>query len=101
MTDFLTHTLTRGMALLLVVVLTLTLVPYSDAIAKGRGEDGPVRVGGDHDGVSGYKYRFEIEVGGGERQTYYGEPEGGTPDPVERVKLSPLWFDFTFALLRR
>ena len=101
MTDFLTHKLTRGMAILLVVALTITLIPYATAIAKDRGKDGPVRVGGDNDDITGYKYRFEIEVGGGERQTYFGEPEGGNPVPTERLQLSLSWLDCVFALARR
>ena len=101
MTDFLKHTLTRVMALLLVAVLTLTLLPGTTVLAKDRDADGPLRAGGDHDDISGYKYRFEIEVGGGERQTYFGEPESGDPAPVERIRLNLLWLDYAFALVRR
>ncbi len=45
MTDFLKATLTRGMALLLVVVLTLTLLPGTAVLAKDRDADGPLPMG--------------------------------------------------------
>jgi len=91
MTDFLKHKLTRGMALLLVAVLTLTLLPPSTVLAKDKGSDGPLLAGGDADNVGGFKYRYEIESEGGERDTYWGE--GG------EVTSTAMWIPLEYWLL--
>jgi len=88
------------MALFLVVVLTLTLLPGTAALAKDRGDDGPMRAGGDADNVGGFKFHYEIDTAGGERDTYWGEGvETGRPDSVVSLKNWLLFVNDTFAIM--